>query len=90
MEVGIDGRKSIIQKKVKSRRKEHPWEALAIREWYTELTSILGHQLMLPFGAFGILAHATEEYLGNREGALRSGLSRADATSKCIDAPKQG
>ena len=49
-----------------------PLAEVTIRKRYTEVTRILGHQLMSPFGAFGIWAWTNEEYMGNREGR-RSG-----------------
>ena len=45
----------------------NPWAVVAIGGRYTEVTRILVHQAMSPFEAFGILALASEEYLGNMD-----------------------
>ena len=49
------------------------WKAITIKEWYAEISRILGRCFVYPFEMFGILAVRNMRYIGNEEEALRSG-----------------
>ena len=72
-----------------SRRNRKPLAEPTIRERRKEVTRIIGHQLLSPFGEFEISEWPIEEYLGYRGCGFRSGVGCADTTLNRIYAPNQ-
>ena len=65
-----------------------PLVASTVSERYTEISRIMGIYIS-PFGAYGVLGKANDEYLGNVESGLRSRVRSADTNSKCIYVPRK-
>ena len=63
---------------------EFPCVSISIKERYTEVSRILRHYYLAPYGMFETLANANGEYVRNRAIELRSGTRSGDISMRCI------